>query len=339
MGIGMQTIPIIDIRNGSPADLLESHSDKAIKLVEASKNTFGIASRVASYVALPIGDRLSKKWLEKTKNPYLSEIDQYSKLLGIMGIYALNMCYEWGCTSGVYSGKQNSALIRVLDWPFPALGENIVIAHQTGTAGDFYNVTWLGVSGIFQATAPGRFSAALNQAPMRRYKTGILIDWVRNRGMVYKNNGLPPAHLLRKVFETAKNYQEAKKFLTEEPVSIPVIFTLSGLSANEGCVIERLEDKASVREINNVNVCAANHFESELNGIGHGWLPRAVDSHGRSRTATSLHHSDLGTGFKWFRSPVANPLSRLVMQADASSGEFSVMGTDGINPVTEIFTL
>jgi hypothetical protein len=335
----MQIIPIIDIRNGSPADLLKSHSDKAVRLVEASKNTFGIASRAASYVALPIGDRLSKKWLEKTNNPYLSEIEQYSKLLGIRGIYALNMCYEWGCTSGVYSSEQNTALIRVLDWPFPALGENIVVAHQTGIAGDFYNVTWPGVSGIFQATAPRRFSAALNQAPMRRYKTGIVIDWVRNRGMVHKNNGLPPAHLLRKVFETAKNYQDARKLLSEEPVSIPVIFTLSGLTANEGCVIERLEDKVSVREINKANVCAANHFESELNGIGHGWLPRAVDSHGRSRVATSLNHSDLGASFKWFKPPVANPLSRLVMQADASSGKFSVMGTDGINPVTEIFTL
>lgn len=335
----MIKIPLIDIRKGSPADLLKLHTQKAIELIEASKNTFGFISKFAALIALPIGDKISRNWLQKTQNPYLSEIDEYANILGIKGIYALNMSYEWGCTTGVYANKSNSMLVRVLDWPFPSLGENVVVAIQSGNAGDFYNVTWPGVSGVFQATAPNRFSAALNQAPMRRHKTGVVIDWILNRYIVNKQCGLPPAHLLRKVFETAKNYQEAKEMLTNEPVSIPVIYTLSGLSQEEGCVIERLENRAVVRKINEAKVSAANHFESGFNGIGRGWLPRAIDSYGRSLAANSMQYKDFDDNFNWLKPPIASSVCRVVMQADSSLGKLSVIGMSGVNKVTEVFSL
>lgn len=336
----MQTIPFIDIRNESPVSLVKQYPEKALNLVNASRSAFGLISRIASYVALPVGDILSRRWLERTNNLYLEEIDTYAKLLSIKGIYALNLCYEWGCTSSVYRNNDNTILMRVLDWPFPALGENIVVAHQNGEAGDFFNITWPGVSGIFQAVAVGRFAAALNQAPMRRYKSGIIIDWVRNRGRVNKHNGLPPAHLLRKVFEAASSYDDAKKILAEHPVSISVIYILSGTKTNEGCVIERLEDSVCIRELGTRdNVCAANHFETYLNGIGHGWLPRAEDSYGRAIGAYSMTNNDITEDFSWFKPPVANSLSRLAMTADAAKGTFSLIGTDGTKPVTEIFTL
>jgi hypothetical protein len=336
----LHEIPFIDIRNSSLIELLKQHLDKAKELIDASKNAFGLVSRLASHLALPIGDNLSRKWLKKTKNPYFDEIEQYTKILPIKGIFALNLCYEWGCTSGAYRYDKGVKLVRVLDWPFPALGENIVVAHQRGGAGDFYNITWPGISGIFQAMAPGRFAAALNQAPMRRYKTGVIIDWIRNRGYVNKHQGLPPAHLLRKAFETANNYNDAKAILVEQPISIPAIYILGGTKTQEGCVIERLEDSVRIREIGtHNNVCAANHFESSLNGIGHGWLPRAMDSHGRAKNANLLSCEVIADNFTWFQSPIANPLSRLVMVADAAKETFSLMGTDGITPVTRLFSL
>ena len=72
------------------------------------------------------------------------------------GVYALNLCYEWGCTSGAYAQEDSISLLRVLDWPFPALGKHMVVAHQSGAAGDFYHVTWPGIAGVFNAMAPGR---------------------------------------------------------------------------------------------------------------------------------------------------------------------------------------
>lgn len=334
----MKTIPLIDIRDSGPLSLMESHAESTKALIHASRDVYGIASRIVSHGALPLSDALAKRWLIKTQNPYREEIFAAAEKAGITGVIGLNLAYEWGCTSAVYESPTGPKLTRVLDWPFKALGENLMVAHQRGVAGDFYNITWPAVSGIFNAVAQGRFAAALNQAPMRRHHTGIALDWMRNRVHVYRNHALPPAHLLRKVFETASSYDEAKEMLMHEPISLPVIYTLSGTKAGEGCVIERLENTVAVREIDSQGaVSVANHFESHLNGMGCGWMPRAYKSHDRSRLAGMLSPEKISDDFAWFTYPVANPLSRLAMIAHANSGEFQVMGTDGATPVTAIF--
>ena len=74
---------------------------------------------------------------------------------------------EWACTA---LARDDDApwLVRTLDWPFPGLGRHVEIALMRGAAGDFYNVTWPGFVGVLTAMAPGRFAAAVNQAPLRR---------------------------------------------------------------------------------------------------------------------------------------------------------------------------
>jgi hypothetical protein len=334
----MEPITFIDIRKSDNIFLLKGNRQRAIEIIDASKNIFGLISRVFSFVALPIGDFIAKKWLKKTNNPYLDEIEQYAKILGIKGVYALNISYEWGCTSGAYQSQNSVKLARVLDWPFPKLGENIVVAHQLGVGGDFYNITWPAVSGVFQAMAPNRFAAALNQAPMRRYLTGVILDWVRNRFKFYSQNSLLPAHLLRNVFEEAKDYNQAKEMLCKIPVAMPVMYTLTGVKENEGCVIERTENDFVIRELQNDRVCVANHFESKFNGLN-SWLPRAIDSSGRVCMANSLNANEVNESLDWFKEPIANTLSRLVMFADVKNNKLSVMGTDGENQVTEVFKL
>jgi hypothetical protein len=334
-------IPFVDARDEGPLALLKAHKDKTADLIAKSRDAFGWFSRVFSAPALPIGDRIALRWLRRTGNPYREEIEQAAKLLGIPGVIALNMSYEWGCTSGAFQAAPGAAplLARILDWPFPALGDNTVVALQKGPAGEFHNVTWPGVAGVFQAVAKGRFAAALNQAPMRRHRTGIFIDWLRNRFIVNGRKGLPPAHLLRKVFETARSYDEAKAMLATEPVALPVIYILAGTKEGEGCVIERIEAEAQIREMRNGRAAAANHFESAFNGIGHGWLPRATDSHGRALCATTLPADEISRDFSWFKPPMANSLSRLAMVADAGSGAFKVIGTAGVLPVTDVFRM
>ena len=335
----MQPIPFIDIRNTGPKALVEAHPEKSLALIHASKNIYGVASRMVSSLALPIGDYASRRWLARTDNPYYEEICHYAEHLNTRGVYALNLCYEWGCTSGAYALEEGIALARVLDWPFPELGEHIVVAHQSGGAGDFYNVTWPGIAGVFNAMAPGRFSVALNQAPMRRYKTNMVIDWARNRVAVERNMALPPAHLLRIVFETASTYEQAKEMLCTTPVAIPVIYTLAGIAPEEGCVIERLENTYAIRELRDGKACAANHFESHLNGVGRGWSLRGVDSEGRSSMAYQFSADTVARDFQWFQAPIANVYSRLAMVTNAKDGTLALMGTNGAARVTEIFTL
>lgn len=141
----MQIIPLADIRSCGPKQLVHDYPKQAKELIIKSRKTLGMGSELISRAVLQLGDRVSRDWLIETNNPYLDEIDHYADHLNMTGVHALNICYEWGCTSGVYAKEDGPALTRVLDWPFPKLGEHIVVALQHGGAGDFYNVTWPGV--------------------------------------------------------------------------------------------------------------------------------------------------------------------------------------------------
>jgi hypothetical protein len=302
-------------------------------------DVFGPVAGLARTLALPVADRISRDWLERTKNPYLGEIHALSARLGISGVYALNVVFEWGCTSGAFETGNGVELRRVLDWGFPKLGENLIVAHQSGPAGDFHNITWPGIGSIYQAVARGRFAAAINQAPMRRHGPGIGTDWLRNRFAVHRGGGMPPAFLLRQAFETARDFTSAKEMLSKTPIAVPVIYTLVGIEAAEGCVIERVENDFALRELAGDRVCAANHFLSHLNGYGKGWLPRSNDSGERARAADTLPLREIETEFAWFAPPVANPKSRLALNANAATGEFALIGLDGTRRVTETFRM
>jgi hypothetical protein len=302
-------------------------------------DVFGPAAGLARTLALLVADRISRDWLERTKNPYFGEIHLLAERLGVPGVYALNVVFEWGCTSGAFETRSGIALRRVLDWGFPKLGESLIVALQSGTAGDFHNITWPGIAGVYQAVAAGRFAAAINQAPMRRHGPGIGADWLRNRFAVHRSAGMPPAFLLRQVFEIARDFASAKEMLSKTPVAVPVIYTLVGTKAGEGCVIERIENDYALREIAGDRVCASNHFPSHLNGYGKGWLPRSNDSGERARVADALPLREIEMDFAWFAPPIANPKSRLALNANAATGEFSLIGLDGVKQVTEIFRL
>jgi hypothetical protein len=334
----MQIIPLIDLREGTLPELLDTHRRRALALIEAGRRTFGRLGYAASLPLLPLADRLARKWLEKTSNPYRSEIAAFAARLRASGLWALNMCYEFGCTSGVYATSEGPVLLRVLDWPFEGLGKHMVVAQQSTQAGEFYNVTWPGLSGVFTAMAPGRFAVALNQAPMRRFRTGIHTDWLRGRMMVWKSKGLPPAHLLRKVCETARDYDEARLMLLTEPICIPVIYVLAGTAEHEGCVIERLEEGAALREMKGRgSISAANHFLSHINGLGYGWRPREVDSCGRAVAAGAIQTQEAeDPEMGWFTPPIANHNSRMCFSGNAATGALSLMGTQGEQPVTEL---
>jgi len=331
----LASIPYIDIRGGTQLDLLDAHLRGARDLMAAATRTFGPLGELASKAALPLGDRVSCRWLARNNNPYLDEIHAIADRVKRDGVYFLNVCFEWGCTSGVWQTDAGPLLRRVLDWPFPALGENIVVAHQTGPAGDFLNATWPGVTGVYQASAPGRFAAAINQAPMREHGAGFALDWLQARVATGKTDAIPPSHLLRQVFETARSYDEAKQRLCDTPLAVPAIFILAGIENGEGCVIERTETQFAVREMSDGRVCATNHFEEAFEDRGMGWRPRPIDSAGRLSCANMLDGEDDA----WFKPPVANINSRLAMTANAATGTVEVLGTEGVDAVTGVFRL
>ena len=330
-------IPLVDIGTASPVELVRLFPDHALTLADAAKSTFGPTSRAIAEAGLPLADHISRRWLERADNPYRQEIDELAALLGIRGTWFLNVCFEWGCTTGVWDTDGGPLLRRVLDWPFPKLGENLVVAKQHAKAGPLLNITWPGFNGVLQAMAPDRFAAAINQAPVRRRGAGYAGDWLHARVAVSKSADLPPAHLLRRVFETAPDYAAAKDLLCHTPIAVPAIFILSGLIAGEGCVIERTENAFALRGMEGGQVCAGNHFESQPADTRQGWRPRPIDSFGRVQCARGLPPGL--EGFDWFIPPIANAHSRLAFTANAASHALALRGVHGIEPVTQTLTL
>ena len=122
--------------------------------------------------------------------------------------------------------------------------------------------------------------------PPIRITTGLKpLDWLVERRRAGRSKALPPTHLLRQVFEKAKNFDEAQQMLSDSPIAIPALFTLAGADGRS-VVIERLEDRYRHRTAPNPTAIA-NHWPDLPGHDGpwpRGWL-RGVDSAGRFRDA------------------------------------------------------
>ena len=319
---GLATIPVIETGPDFPMATLIREERRAHHLLDA-------ATRVAPRRALGALDAISRRWLARWNNAHLAEIDAIAARLGRPGAYFLSVNYEWGCTCRVAPSPDQAGarLIRVLDWRTDGLGRNLLAAKVAGAAGPFVTFTWPGYTGVLQGMAKGRFSAALNQAPMRRVAGAYALDWAANRRRVWAMPHQTPAHLLRRVFETAKDFAAARRMLIDEPISSPAIFSIAGVLPSETAVIERIETEARIHDGPNV---AANHWQAPL------WTGRARgnDSPGRACRMAAVAPEFDGS-FPWLVPPILNARTRLVMVADARIGRAVVRGYEADGPATE----
>lgn len=325
-------IPLVDLRGYTPLDLLVLFRQQARLVTQGAADFLGVGRYM-----IRAADSASRRWLEKSRNPYLPEIAMLAEALRMPGSYFLNTFMEWGCTSGAWASAKGPLLRRVVDWPLPRLGEFPVVAQFSGKLGSYFNVTWPGYSGMLQGMAPNRFAACANLGPIRKSGAGAFGDWLAGRFKVHANMALPPTHLLRRVFDEARDYGAARTMLATTPIAVPALFVLTGTKSGEGCVIERTETNYAVREMGAARACATNQFGTHLNDTIEGWRPRGIDSAGRYAKAVTLKADE--ADFSWFSAPIANAHSRLVMSANAATGLLRVMGSDGGTPVTQIFDL
>lgn len=314
----LPAIPVHELGSQWPEQLFDLEIERAKSLLESGSGHFpGFAVKQA--------DRLSRSWLRRSENPYLAEIDAMNAKLTAPGVYFLNINYEWGCTSGVTAAPEGGNLLRrVLDWPLDGLGAGIVAARCDSAAGNWVNLTWPGFTGSIQGMAAGRFSAAIHQAPMPRRTPIMPLDWALNRKRVWNSRAIPPAHLLRQVFETCETYADAKRVLMETELALPAIFLLSGTGKDEGCVIERGPSEAFLRES---PASAGNHWQS---------MPARASARGefsQERSAAMLERQTGDTAedaahraFSWLNPPILNDTTRLVLTANAATGELFVQG-------------
>lgn len=316
-------MPLVTAGAAGPLYLLDSHGEGMAALVASAEATY---SRPVIWVA----DRISRRWLNRSANPHATEIAAVGRRLGRPGAHFLNLSYEWGCTTAVAPDPAGPGqrLNRTLDWPLAGLGQHAVVLRCQGTAGPYDSVTWPGYSGVLTASAPGRFAAAINQAPMHRRGLPMSLDWLLNRFRHWRETGLPPAHLLRVVFEECATYDEARERLTHEPICLPAIFTLAGVEKGKGYVIERLEHVAAVHE---APACASNHWQSDAFS---GSASRS-NSEGRLAAMTARYRDGTGgSDFAWLAPPVLNETTRLAVSANPARGTLHVQGWEAAGPVT-----
>ena len=193
----METIPVFDIGAGDLAVLAERGRPHALALMETAQRQFG-------RVPLALLDRPSKRWLTRAHNPYRGEIERIARIVGRPGVHALNLSFEWGCSSATAPDPDGvgQKLWRTLDWPLHGIGRHVVVCKHQSAAGPWLNATWPGFVGALTVLAPRRFAAAINMPPLR-HRTGILpLDWLMMRRDVGRSQALPPSHLLRQTAES-----------------------------------------------------------------------------------------------------------------------------------------
>jgi hypothetical protein len=319
----LSEIPVIETGKDFPLATLRVFKDRTHALLDA-------ASRRYPKSLLSGLDGISRAWLARWNNAHLPEIDEIARILGRPGAYFFSVNYEWACTCRAAPSPdgRSARLIRVLDWQAPGLGANLICAKVTGApAGPFALMTWPGYTGVLQVMAPGRFSAALNQAPMHKTTGMFYVDWAANRRRVWQMPYPTPAHLLRKVAEEASDFAEARRMLIEEPISTPAIFTLAGVAATETAVIERTEREARARDGAHV---AANHWETaEWRGHARG------DNSGERACIMRGIEASLDPAFDWLKPPILNDKTRLAMVADAKQARLVARGYEKTGPATD----
>lgn len=306
----LPTIPVIDCGRAGLSKLAELMPEAANRLLVAARRTYTPA-------LMQIVDRRSVAWLGRNDSRYVEEIREIADRLKLPGVSTLNISYEWTCTSSA-SGH---LLARVLDWRFDGLGQATVVARCEGPTGVWYNVTWPGFVGALTAVKPGKYAAALNQAPLR-HRTRILpIDWLIDRIAIDRSTYQPPTHLLREVFETCPDYDSALKMLTEAPMALPALFALSAADGRS-VVIERQERSGFVHE---GPATVANHWLSDI------WRGRPRGLSSQERWALSQARAlkgDFQSDFAWLEPPVLNRFTRLAALMNAKTGEMSVVGLE-----------
>ena len=334
----IREIPLVDAGRSGALGLYEAASGEVISLIVGALGAHKLLG-----LAAPLGDRMSRRWLEQHDNPYLGEIAAVARAVGVPGVYLLNIVYEWACSTSVGPAPEGpgNRMIRVLDWGLPGIGKHLVIGRHASDHGGYLNVTWPGYAGILTAMAPGRFSAAINQAP-RQAPTGLrwLDEAIVHLAMYRRPGTIPAAHLLRKVFEEAPDYAAALAMLSEGAyeLAMPAIFTLSGAAPGEGAIVEAIGRKRIVTR--------SDKAQGGIIGVANDWLspglPGAARDNAlawstnttveannaeRRETACRLQLSPFA-GVADLKPPILNGHTVLVASANAATGMLEVEALD-----------
>lgn len=281
-------------------------------------------------LAVPALDAFSRRWLRRSRlDPYAGEVLAIAQRMGGGGVCALNLIYDWACTTAVALGEGPPRMLRLLDWGLPGIGGHSVILRHQAPAGNWLAITWPGLVGVFTALAPGRFAIAINQPPES--------DPLRRLGLMLGGDGLPAGHLVRQVCENAPDFATAVAMLAEAGRRLlsPAIFTVAGIGEGEGRVIEARGRQRRLHDAANHGGClaVANAWLSDWPGrprafaAASGEDARANNVHRCQQVAAALARPDWEVAA--LSPPALNPKTVQILAMTPAAGRLTARAVEG----------
>lgn len=305
--------PLIDVGRAAALESFRQLPDHTRALCEAALGDIPGLALVA-----PAMNAVSRRWLEKSANPYLAELRAVDAGLGWRAAFALNMIYAWACSTAAGPDPEGGArLVRVLDWGLTSIGRYSVILRHDGERGKFLTVGWPGYAGVLTGLAPGRFAAAINVTPVPDHFPGFWYHKIAGHlgRDFFSGPSLPAEHLLRQAFETEPDFESAvARLMRPKLLTRPAIFTLAGVAPGQACIIEAKQDRRRLHRAGADGVVAtANDWQThagEWRGVpsryaGSGLSPVEENARRRSQVAAlfALPHRP---GFADLAAPILN---------------------------------
>ena len=88
-------IPYVDVRDGGPV----RHAIEGRSRAQSLRDTCVSWFPAGSGRLVPVLDALSRRWLLRSRSPYVPEVRTIAERLGFAGVWFLNGSYQWGCTA------------------------------------------------------------------------------------------------------------------------------------------------------------------------------------------------------------------------------------------------
>lgn len=227
-------------------ELTAAQIDQARQLLESYNRDLGSTEELVSMVR-EIGQALlpADYWAEVRSLATQLEVEPAKALLG-------NAYYDMikpsiGCTAFAGDTPDGPLHARNLDWwtENRLLNETSLACRFIGApAGEFVSIAWPGYIGVLSGMAPGRFAITLN-AVLSEEPAQI---------------ALPISLQIRKVFEEARDFDEAVSHLSEAVIPTDCLLLVSGIKPGEIVVIERTPTRHAIRRPEEGRIAVANDY-------------------------------------------------------------------------------
>ncbi len=237
------TLPIYNINLNLPvaeryAKILIKYKNhiKALSFFSSISPVAYLMSKVSSIILSSLGTH-DPEWID-----YVKAVSQYAEI-SLSEAIMISITYDMACTTAIAQNTETGNIFMGRNLDF---GTYFINSHMNFEA-HYYNdgkylfkaVELAGFRGIINGIKENKFSVSLN---LRRKNLSVT-----NVFRVFR--GYPtPNFYLYKIMLQAESFDEAVKLFSENTISAPVYYSISGINKNEGVIISRDFDRVDAVE-------------------------------------------------------------------------------------------